>query len=164
MLLASSTCSRLRSRSRSHRSQLARAQSSTATLDIATAFSRDEGFDPPQGSVTLLRDSRFLASSQGFWKLESDDDDGVPQTVQWRLRTSEQGLTLGDSVLVPPGPLYFNARCSWDEVGGVLRLGDGRLTVKEDIGVDAGIFKAKGILAEFKIVGTFTCDPIRSQL
>jgi hypothetical protein len=64
-------------------------------------------------------------------------------------------MRLGDDVLVPPGPMYFNARCEWKE--GRLALYDGRLTVKEDVGIDVGLFKAKGILAEFKIVGTFEC-------
>ena len=40
-----------------------------------------------------------------------------------------------------------------------ITLSDGRITVKEDVGADVGIFRAKGILAEFKIVGTFECTP-----
>jgi hypothetical protein len=135
--------------------ELAKGSSSTAAIDFALSFSRDAGYVPSQGSVNLIRASRFLAPKPGFWKLESDDDDGVPQTVQWRLQTSEQGMRLGDDVLVPPGPMYFNARCEWKE--GRLALYDGRLTVKEDVGIDVGLFKAKGILAEFKIVGTFEC-------
>ena len=134
--------------------ELARGSTSTAAIDFPMSFSRDAGFVPPQGSVNLIRASRFLAPKPGFWKLESDDDDGVPQTVQWRLH-SEQGMRLGEDVLVPPGPIYFNARCEWKE--GRLTLYDGRLTVKEDVGIDVGLFKAKGILAEFKIVGTFAC-------
>ena len=128
--------------------------SATCVLDLKISFSEDVGYVPPQGQARLLRASRFLADDTGFWKVEADSDDGVPQQVQWRLDVQKpDGLVLGGQTLLPPGPLYFNARCSLD--AGRLSLYDGRLTVKEDIGVNAGLFQAKGILAEFKIVGTF---------
>ena len=40
----------------------------------------------------------------------------------------------------------------------LVSLGDGRLTVKEDVGVHT-IFQARGILAEFKLVGRFDAGP-----
>jgi len=138
--------------------ELAKGSSSTAAIEFLMSFSRDRGYVPPQGPVTLLRQSRFLNTQRpGFWKLESDDDDGVPKTIQWRLQTAEEGLQLGGDVLVPPGPLFFNARCAWNSATKQVTLSDGRLTVKEDIGINTGLFQARGILAEFKIVGTFEC-------
>ena len=41
----------------------------------------------------------------------------------------------------------------------VVTLERGRITVKEDIGVNTPVFNARGILAEFKIVGTFEARP-----
>ena len=87
-------------------------------------------------------------------QVDADDDDGVPQQLQWRLKTCEGGLCLGDQTLVPEGPLYFNALCttiSGDEQDGdicgggdvTVELGDGRLTVKEDVGVDVGLFQVR---------------------
>ena len=73
--------------------------------------------------------------------------------VQWRLQSAE-GLTLGGQTLLPPGPIYFNALCTVLPSGGVA-LEKGRITVKEDIGVNAGLFQGRGILAEFKVVGSF---------
>jgi len=130
----------------------------TAVIEFALNFEREFGYDPAQGAVNVLRTSRFLVPEQrGFWQIDADDDDGVPETIQWRLTVAEPGIRLGEQQLVPPGPVYFNARCSWSEGGSALTLGDGRLTVKEDLGSDVGIFRARGILAEFKIVGTFEC-------
>ena len=43
-----------------------------------------------------------------------------------------------------------------DEFGS-LELTFGRITVKEALGADTPIFSARGILAEFKIVGVFEC-------
>lgn len=73
--------------------------------------------------------------------------------VQWRLQ-SAAGLELGGQVLLPPGPVYFNALCTVQPGGGVA-LEKGRITVKEDIGINTGLFQGRGILAEFKIVGSF---------
>jgi len=87
----------------------------------------------------------------------------VPTAVKWRLFCS--GLSSGGSTVLPEGPLYFNAlvedrRRSPDDAEGVrpLSLGGGRLTVKEDVGVNT-IFQARGILAEFKLVGRFDVSP-----
>ena len=82
--------------------QLAKASTPTVCIDFALGFYRDQGFSPPQGPVRLLRDSRYLDCARpGYWKLDADDDDGVPQTIQWRMRTCEQGLKIGDDQLVP---------------------------------------------------------------
>ena len=128
---------------------------STGELTVPLCFSRDIGYDPPQGAVRLLRSSRFLAAQDGFWKVDADDDRGMPKVVQWRLSTGSDGIVLGEQLLVPPGSLYFNAKVEYNDESGALKLYDGRLTVKEEIGVNTGLFNAKGILAEFKIVGTF---------
>ena len=78
--------------------------------------------------------------------------------VEWvRVVLGEQTMVAGDSAI------YFNAICTVsdgarDAAGNAsqkVTLSDGRITVKEDIGVNTGIFQARGILAEFKIVGTF---------
>ena len=124
----------------------------TAVLDICITFSLDEGYDPPQGPTRLRKSSRFF-DDVGFWKVDADTDDGVPQQVQWRLQSGE-GVELGGQALLPPGPVYFNALCRVQPDGSVA-LEKGRITVKEDIGVNTGIFQGRGILAEFKIVGSF---------
>ena len=93
--------------------------------------------------------------------MEADADDGVPQQVQWRLQTSEaEGLVLGGDTLCPAGPVYFNALFKAANGGSLER---GRITVKEEIGQDFGIFNAKGILAEFKIVGTFEAVKLKEE-
>ena len=84
---------------------------------------------------------------------EADDDEGVPTYVQWRTKC------LGiETVGLPAGSLYFNAKIVRD--GDRCTLEAGRLTVKEEIGVNTPLFPtARGILAEFKIVGTFEARP-----
>ena len=142
---------------------LAKGSSSTGNIDLKLQFSVDEGYSPPQGPVKLLRSSRFF-QDVGFWKVDADTDDGVPQQVQWRLRTSEEGITLGGQELVPKGDCYFNALCTaFDGEPATVTLGNGRITVKEEIGANVGIFNAKGILAEFKIVGVFDAAKARAE-
>jgi hypothetical protein len=53
---------------------VAKGSSGTAILDLALAFELDEGYDPPQGSVRLIRPSRFLGgeNNRGFWKVDAD--------------------------------------------------------------------------------------------
>ena len=83
----------------------------------------------------------------------------LPFQLQLRLGTvAEDGLVASGDTLIPPGAVYFNARCERREDGLGVRLSDGRITVKEEIGAN-GLFQARGILAEFKIVGTFECTP-----
>ena len=62
---------------------------------------------------------------------------------------------------MPPGPLYFDAKCARGRGGALaLRLYDGLITVKEEVGADVpGLFRSRGILAEFKVVGTFSAEP-----
>ena len=137
--------------------------SGTAVLDLRLCFALDKGYSPPQGPVRLARSSRYF-SEVGFWKVDADTDGGVPEQVQWRLQTLDDGLVLGGQTLVPPGPCYFNmlyTPADGDGAGGGGgSLEKGRITVKEEIGVNTGIFQAKGILAEFKIVGT--CSAARA--
>jgi hypothetical protein len=143
-------------------------ETSNAALELRLSFGLDEGYVPPQGPVKLLRASRYF-DEVGFWKVDSDTDDGVPQQVQWRLQ-SPSGLELGGQTLLPPGAVYFNALCTVAEGASgadedvVVTLERGRITVKEDIGVNTPVFNARGILAEFKIVGTFECVRGREAL
>ena len=123
-------------------------ESGTAVLDLRVLFSVEEGYAPPQGPVRLARSSRYFEDT-GYWKTQADADDGMPEQLQFRLQCREPGLELGGQTLLPPGPVYFNAL--YDGAG----LNKGRITVKEDLGSDVGLFRAKGILAEFKIVGNF---------
>jgi hypothetical protein len=73
----------------------------------------------------------------------------------------EEGLQLGGETLISGGPLYFNARCAPapENADPAYVLSDGRLTVKEDLGSNVGLFQSRGILAEFKIVGGFEISP-----
>lgn len=144
---------------------LAKGSSSTALLTLKLGFTVDEGYAPPQGAVAFLAPSRFFtdASPRGFWKVDDDGDDGFPRQVQWRLHTSdaEEGLVLGGDTLLPAGAVYFNAKCKTKtsqagEAMGIT-LGDGRITVKEDLGANTPLFQGRGILAEFKVCGTFEC-------
>ena len=56
-------------------------ETSTATLDICVQFSLDEGYTPPQGPTRLRRSSRYF-DEIGFWKVDADTDDGVPQRAR----------------------------------------------------------------------------------
>lgn len=134
--------------------ELSRASSATVVLDSRVRFSLDEGFDPPQGAVSLLRPSKLLQAEGGFWKVEADTDEGVPTYVQWRLGCAG-GLAASGQQLVPAGPLYFNAKARASDGGDRLALVDGRITIKEDVGANTPLFAGRGILAEFKVVGTF---------
>ena len=119
---------------------------STAVLNLRLGFALDEGYAPPQGGCSLLKPSKFLSADQptrGFWKVDDDGDDGFPRQVQWRLNTKEaDGLTMaGGDVLLPPGAVYFNAKCASRADGAGITLGDGRITIKEDLGANVGIFQ-----------------------
>lgn len=139
---------------------LAKGSSSEVSLELSLAldqYTEARYQDPPQGSLRFLRSSRFFEPEsetiEGFFKIEADDDEGVPTYVQWRTKC------LGiESVGLPAGSLYFNAKIVRD--GDRCTLEAGRLTVKEEIGVNTPLFPtARGILAEFKIVGTFEARP-----
>ena len=157
--------------------------SSTVSVDYSVRFELEKGFDPPQGTVSLFSSSRLLSTStateeaaaaaggtrpavaKGFWSVDATDDDDVPTAVRWRLQCA--GIESGGVTIVPEGQIYFNALVGerrplpGEQVGSTARpisLGDGRLTVKEDVGVNT-IFQARGILAEFKLVGSFDASP-----
>tara|TARA_B110001452_G_scaffold26846_1_gene21053 strand:- start:62 stop:814 length:753 start_codon:yes stop_codon:yes gene_type:complete len=157
--------------------------SSTVGLDYSVRFELEEGFDPPQGTVSLLSSSRLLSSStaaeeaaaaaagarpavaKGFWSVDATDDEDVPTAIKWRLACA--GIESGGVTIVPEGQLYSNALVGERrplpgeesaEGARLISLGDGRLTVKEDVGVNT-IFQARGILAEFKLVGRFDASP-----
>jgi len=138
---------------------LAKANSQDVRLELSLAldqYTEERYQDPPQGALRFLRQSRFFEPEseiiEGFFKIEADAE-GVPTYVQWRTKC------LGiESVGLPAGSLYFNAKIVRD--GDRCTLEAGRLTVKEEIGVNTPLFPtARGILAEFKIVGTFEARP-----
>ena len=139
---------------------LAKANSQDVRLELSLAldqYTEERYQDPPQGALRFLRASRFFepesSTIEGFFKIEADNYEGVPTYVQWRTKC------LGiESVGLPAGSLYFNAKIVRD--GDRCTLEAGRLTVKEEIGVNTPLFPtARGILAEFKIVGTFEARP-----
>jgi len=97
--------------------------------------------------------------------VDATDESGMPTAVQWRLSCS--GISAGgdEDELVPQGSLYCNALLTVRADGGIT-LGDGRLTVKEELGISGApsIVNAKGILAEFKIVGSFDMSPAEPKV
>lgn len=157
--------------------------SSTVGLDYSVRFELEEGYDPPQGTVSLLSASRLLSTStaaeeaaaaaagtrpavaKGFWSVDATDDEDVPTAIKWRLQCV--GIESGGVTIVPEGQIYFNALVGErralpgeESAEGTrpISLGSGRVTVKEDVGVNT-IFQARGILAEFKLVGSFDAAP-----
>ena len=147
---------------------IAKCETSTVGLDLQLAFELDDGFEPAQGSVVMTRSSRFFEPCGGYWQVDATSDEDVPTAIKWRLSCT--GLEAGGECLVPCGPLYFNALVQplaravpeggSDEVKPpVWGLAEGRLTVKEALGSNAGLFNARGILAEFKIIGSFEVEP-----
>eukprot|EP00316_Scyphosphaera_apsteinii_P008932 CAMPEP_0119308018 /NCGR_PEP_ID=MMETSP1333-20130426/8355_1 /TAXON_ID=418940 /ORGANISM="Scyphosphaera apsteinii, Strain RCC1455" /LENGTH=245 /DNA_ID=CAMNT_0007311699 /DNA_START=77 /DNA_END=814 /DNA_ORIENTATION=+ len=133
-------------------------QSSSAEirLDLRVALDLDAGYEPPQGSVRLLSSSRLLNSSRGFWKVDATDEEDMPTALQMRLSCKD--IEVSGETLVPAGALYFNALIDQSNSAGAasaVRLSRGQLTVKEDLGVNLGLFNPRGILAEFKLIGTF---------
>jgi len=147
-------------------------------LDFSVAFAQEVGYDPPQGTVRLLGESKLLSTStaeeeaalappgerpqvaKGFWSVDKTDEFDVPTAVRWRLQCA--GISSGGEEVVAAGQLYFNALVGQRRPSAAaatsIVLSDGRVTVKEDIGVNA-IFQARGILAEYKVVGSFDVIP-----
>lgn len=151
-------------------------------LSFSCAFAIEPEYAPPQGTVALLRPSRYLSTStaaeesaaarannrrrpavaKGFWTVDATDDDDVPTAIKWRLQCDE-GIVVSGVQIVPAGPVYFNALVERGSSEGEVRLVEGRVTVKEDIGVDSPLFSGRGILAEFKVIGCFDCSALSGQ-
>ena len=138
---------------------LVRSSQASPTVGLAARvrLECDEGVDPPEGALRLVGPSRLLDDARAFWRVVDDGADGVPRAVQMKLEAAGAGIIASDVALVPPGPVYLNARVASPD-GAPLELRDGKVTVKEDVG-GAFVFDARGILAEYKIVGTFEAAP-----
>ena len=135
---------------------LVRSSQASPTVGLAARvrLECDAGVDPPEGALRLVTPSRLLNDTRAFWRVVDDGAGGVPRAVQMKLEAGD-GIIASDVTLVPPGPVYLNARVSLDVP---LQLCDGKVTVKEDVG-GSFVFDARGILAEYKIVGTFEAAP-----
>ena len=66
---------------------------------------------------------------------------------------------MGDDVIVPPGPLYFNAFTTAERRQRGLGRGSGRVTIREDSSMLSAFFGTRGLIEEFKTVGRFEITP-----
>ena len=137
---------------------LAKANSQDVRLELSLAldqYTEERYQDPPQGALRFLRPSRFFEPEsdaiEGFFKIEADNDEGVPT---YAGRTKRLGI---ESVGCQRDRSSTPRSCA---TAIAARSRRGGLTVKEEIGLNTPIFPtARGILAEFKIVGTFEARP-----
>jgi hypothetical protein len=140
----------------------------TVGISARVRMRLDEGFDPPQGSA-FVSDSKIFKESdgremEGFWQVEDDGDDGVPRTIQLSLKCPE-GVRVSGKEVIPGGFLYLNLRVQPPKASGTtggpdgVRLYDGRVTVKESLDASFLLRSYKGLLAEFKIVGSCSAEP-----
>ena len=134
--------------------------SSDVGLQFPVAFDLEPGRDPgsraaAQGTVRLLDSSRFLSTSvgTGTWKVTSADDDEVPTAIRWSLDCNE--VVAGGDIIVPKGPLYFNALTTAERRQRGLDIGSGRVTIREDSSLLSALFGTRGLIEEFKTVGRF---------
>jgi len=125
------------------------------------------------------KDQRYL--SRGYvWEVERDMEQGVVWgqgggehtdrgTIEGGLGGGETeptafllfGLEGRGLPPVPDGKLYFNACLSRAPEDGGIQITDGVITMKVvQEKAQWGFFNAGGILAEFKIVGSFTAEPV----
>jgi hypothetical protein len=135
---------------------LAKAASPTVSLELPVRFAIDStpAYDPFQGDVILLKDSKFFATPPSFWLAEYEKpDDRVP--VLWQMRVSCKGIDASGQQLLPAGQIFFNARLEKDRRG-EWALTDGTITVKETVPF------SRGILAELKLVGVFDVTRIKA--
>lgn len=130
--------------------------SSERDLSLLLAFECDARFRAyPQGTVRLLRQSRFV--STGLWSLEMDaQSEGQLPDLEVCLQITSP---ITDSV--PPGPCFLNAELQLDERASrvealtsgrtdspsVLRFADTRIRVKELTGLGglAGLSQLKSV-------------------
>lgn len=138
--------------------------SSDVGLQFGVAFDLEPGLDAgsraaAQGTVRRLGSSRFLSISEatGSWRVTSSDDDEVPTAIRWSLECSE--VAVGDDVIVPPGPLYFNALTTAERRQRGLGKGSGRVAIREDSSMLSALFGTRGLIEEFKTVGRFEITP-----
>ena len=151
---------------RAERPRIARALRVFFEGESSPSFKARELYSPPQGALRFLRPSRFFEPEseyiEGFFKIEADDDEGVPTYVQWRTKC------LGiESVGLPAGSLYFNAKIDGEKRGGSdtagdgggeksVRMSSGVATIKRDVKASFLGADYSGIMAEYIVVGTFT--------
>eukprot|EP00964_Phaeocystis_antarctica_P100044 scaffold65762_cov60-Phaeocystis_antarctica.AAC.7 len=133
-------------------------------VQYSVAFDLEPGRDPgsramAQGTVRLLSTSRYLATSAetATWKVTSTDDDEVPTAIRWCLQCSE--VAAGGDILVPQGPAYFNAFTTAERRQRGLDAGSGRVTIREDSSLLSGFFGTRGLIEEFKTVGSLDIKP-----
>ena len=139
----------------------------STSSDVGIQFS--VAFEP-QGTVRLLSSSRFLSTTtaddgvgvassieSGCWKVTSTDDDDVPTALRWRLECD--GIRVGGESLVPEGPVYFNALTTAERRRRGVDPGSGRVTIREDSSVLSALFGTRGLIEEFKTVGSFAITP-----
>ena len=154
---------------------LSRQEGTTVGLTHVVRFEVDEPSD--QGTVRLLRPSRYLGSN-GFWRIDSENDEGrVPRSAEWRMRCT--GIRSGDVELLREGNLYFRAQLDVDEAAGRvaaltsgsadagLVFSEGRVLTLEDVGLgsDGKLRTALSLgLAEYKVVGSFEARPCLSRV
>mmetsp|Transcript_20892 Transcript_20892/g.61823 ORF Transcript_20892/g.61823 Transcript_20892/m.61823 type:complete len:247 (+) Transcript_20892:2-742(+) len=133
---------------------LAKRTSGTAGIELLVAFNADDtpGYDPLQGDVLLLKESRYLAAPPAFWIAEYETpDDAFPSLWQMRLRST--GISVGGEELVEEGAIVFlSAKAERTRTGG-WNLANGKITVKETVRF------SNNILAELKVIGVFELVP-----
>ena len=112
---------------------------STAEIALELAFERNTEFGAyPQGTVRLLRDSRFVSDELGLWSIESDgSSESLVQALEVRLQS--EGIALSGVELVRPGPFYLSALLDIDErAARVTALTAGSVQPEETISAQPG--------------------------
>lgn len=141
---------------------LAKGDMMNVNIGVAVRMAKDEGYDPPQGSVFIESESNIF-KGEGFWSILEDTDEGVPTAIQANLKCPD-GIKVSGDLVIPPGNVYVNMKIKYElpkedtPVRGLdgVTFYDGRLTVKEDVKSSFMLTAYNGILAEFKIVGSVT--------
>lgn len=133
--------------------------SGDVNIQFAVAFALEPSLDPgsrsmAKGSVQLLSTSRFLSLSAttGTWKVTSTDDDEVPVALRWDLQSAV--IAAGGDIIIPEGPLYFNALTTAERRRRGLDVGSGRVTIRE-----GSSLLTRSLIEQFKTVGRFRITP-----
>ena len=86
------------------------------------------------------------------------DDDEVPTSIRWCLQCSSE-VAVGGDILVPQGPVYFNAFTTAERRQRGLDAGCGRVTIREDSSLLSALFGTRGLIEEFATVGRLEIKP-----
>jgi hypothetical protein len=134
-------------------------------VQYSVALDLEPGRDPgsramAQGTLRLLSTSRYLEESAetATWKVTSTDDDEVPTSIRWCLQCSSE-VAVGGDILVPQGPVYFNAFTTAERRQRGLDAGSGRVTIREDSSLLSALFGTRGLIEEFATVGRLEIKP-----